>query len=404
MDRKSLLVVTSTFPRWKNDATPPFVYELSKHYVRCGFKVDVIAPHAYGAKRHETMEGVNVYRYKYFTDSFQTLAYNGGINANLKNKKLNYFLVPFFLLFQSITIINRLKNQKYDLLHSHWLIPQSLICVFIIKFFTKTKPPVLCTSHGGDLYAFNGGLMQWLKKWTAKNCTHLCVVSEAMKNDCKNLELTTNKISVSPMGVDLQDLFIPSVNIERQDNKIIFVGRFVAKKGIHVLIDAISLVKDSVPSVELILVGDGPLRGEVDSKIRKLLLDDNVKIYGGVSNTELPDLYSSANIAVIPSIIDPQGDREGLGLVTIEALGCGCAVIASALEPIKEVIEHNISGLLFTPGNSDDLAKQIITLLMDKTYSRKLASTGRQKAREKFDWQLVSSRYTKLIDKICSEK
>jgi len=402
--KKQILVLTSTFPRWASDTEPTFVFDLSRNYVHKGFQVDVIAPHAYGSKSHEIIDGVNIFRYRYFFERLQTLTYHGGINANLKNNKFNYLLVPFFFLFQAVEIVRRLKNNQYDVIHSHWLIPQSFLCVFLCKFVLKNKTPIICTSHGGDLYSLNGGIMQRLKQWTANNCAHLCVVSEAMKKDCKEMELTTEDISVLPMGVDLQYLFIPSVNVERHDNRIIFVGRFVEKKGIDVLIDAISLVKDSVPLVEVILVGDGPLRDEVDSKIRELSLDDNVKICGGVSNSELPDLYSSANIAVIPSIIDPQGDREGLGLVTIEALGCGCAVIASALEPIKEVIEHGKSGLLFRPGSAEELAQHIMHLLEDKELSRALSSIGRAKVIETYDWQLVADNYCNLIYKMGTPK
>ncbi len=152
----------------------------------------------------------------------------------------------------------------------------------------------------------------------------------------------------------------------------------------------------------MILIGDGPLLDEIKFKISNLKLNENIKIFGGITNIKLPELYSTATIAVVPSIIDPQGDREGLGLVTIEALGCGCAVIASALEPIKEVIEHGKSGLLFKPGDSEELAGYMINLLTDKVRSQQLSSEGRKKMVETFDWELITEKYCQLIHKVCS--
>ena len=401
-NKKRILVLTSTFPRWITDTEPRFIFELSKNYVCSGFEVDVIAPHARRAQLQENMEGVKIFRYRYFLERFETLAYNGGILANLQNNKLNYLLVPFFLLFQSLAIIKRIKGRKYDLIHAHWLIPQTLVCLLIKKFLIIRDIPVLCTSHGADLYFLNSPILRRIKKWTARNCTHLCVVSETMKADCLDIGMEKDKISVLPMGVDLRKVFVPVTNVKRLDNRIIFVGRFVEKKGIEILIDAISTVRDTVPSVEVILIGDGPLRNKLKDKISRAGLDGNITFYGSMPNQELPELYSSANIAVIPSIVDSLGDREGLGLVTIEALGCGCAVVASALGPIQEVVENGKSGLLFEPGNIEALTACLIRLLKEPELSKSLAWTGRERVKDLFDWIQVTDNYARVINRICA--
>ena len=398
---RRILVLTSTFPRWISDTEPRFVFDLSKKLVEAGFLVDVIAPHAGGAKLHEEVAGINIYRYRYCPDRFQTLAYNGGILANLKKNKFNYLLVPFFLLFQSLAIIRRINFQEYDLIHAHWLIPQAFICMLVMRLTGSRDTPVLCTSHGADLYSLNSPVLRWIKRWTASNCSHLCVVSQTMKKDCLYLVNDESSISVLPMGVDLKNLFVPVAGVERLNHRLIFVGRFVEKKGIEVLIDAMSKVRLTMPSVELILVGDGPLRKNLEDKVRASDLEGNIKFYGSMANRELPELYSSANIAVIPSIVDTHGDREGLGLVTIEALGCGCAVVASALGPIQELVEHGVSGLLFAPGNADALAECLIRLLKEPVLARSLARTGREQVQEPFDWQRVADNYTRLINRFC---
>jgi len=149
---KSILVLTSTFPRWANDTDPPFVMELSRRLVKENIKIDILAPHAEGAKQKETMHGMTIYRYRYFFSKWERLAYAGGILANLKKNKLLYFLVPLFSISQIISILKLIKKNNYDLIHAHWLIPQGLLAVLVSRIFDKECPKILCTSHGVVIY------------------------------------------------------------------------------------------------------------------------------------------------------------------------------------------------------------------------------------------------------------
>lgn len=400
MTKRRILVLTSTFPRWKSDTEPGFVFELSKNLVRNGYSVDVIAPHAPGAKHFEELEGLRVYRYQYFFERFQGLSYQGGISANLKSNKLNYLLIPFFFIFQFFTIINRVKNDDYDLIHAHWLIPQAFMAVLASKYIPDFNTPILCTSHGADLYTLNSFFLKRVKKWVAKYCVHVCVVSNAMKNFIEKSGIKNKDVSVLSMGVDLKNIFIPSKEIKRIDNRLIFVGRFVDKKGIPVLIKALSKVVLLNPDVELLLVGDGPLRQEISAMVMSYGLEKNISFYGSEIKEKLPKLYSSASIAVVPSIIDKSGDTEGLGLVTIEAMGCECVVVASELEPIKEVIEDQITGILFQPGNSEQLSQCLIDLLNNKNKRESISKEGRKKSKQLYDWENITIDYCKLMESL----
>ena len=98
-----LLVMTSTFPKWKNDAVPPFVYILSKHLSQY-FDVHVLAPYSKGCKVEEWMDNIYVNRFKYWCDKENNLA-EGAILPNLKKNKLLWIQVPFFVLFEFISLI-----------------------------------------------------------------------------------------------------------------------------------------------------------------------------------------------------------------------------------------------------------------------------------------------------------
>jgi glycosyltransferase involved in cell wall biosynthesis len=391
-----VLVITSTFPRWNNDTEPSFVFDLCRYLHGRGLQVDVIAPHAPGAEKQELLDGINVYRYPYFIASLQTLAYSGGILANLKKTPLNFLLVPFLVFAHALALYSRLKKTHYLLIHAHWLIPQGCICAFINMLLGRKAPALICTSHGGDLYALNNFFFTRIKKWTIERCTHFCVVSSAMKKVAMNMGVNADKISVMPMGVDLANEFKPVPEIKRNDQKLIFVGRLVEKKGVSVLIEAMARVIKKVPDAELLIVGDGPLRTTLEQKVKELGLHGHVQFLGSVPHHQLPELFSSAGIAVVPSIIDSAGDQEGLGLVVVEAMGCGCAVIASSLDAIRDVMDTD-TGIFVMPDNSVDLAEKICLLFANRDLCHRLAIRGREKVTSQYDWQVAGARYYELI-------
>jgi glycosyltransferase involved in cell wall biosynthesis len=115
-----------------------------------------------------------------------------------------------------------------------------------------------------------------------------------------------------------------------------------------------------------------------------------------VPHHQLPELFSSAGIAVVPSIIDSAGDQEGLGLVVVEAMGCGCAVIASSLDAIRDVMDTD-TGIFVMPDNSVDLAEKICLLFANRDLCHRLAIRGREKVTSQYDWQVAGARYYELI-------
>ena len=399
-ERKKILVTTSTFPRWKDDTEPQFVYELCKRLVDINIDVDVLAPHAEGARSREAMDGINIYRYSYFISKYERLSYNGGILANLERNKFNYILVPFFLFAQAFATWRRLSDKEYDLIHAHWLIPQGFIAVFISRYLFKKGPKVLCTSHGGDLFAFQSYFFNKIKKWILSYSDGVTVVSEYMRKICLQMTNIEEKIYVCSMGVDLFDSFSPVKGIKRDSNTILFVGRLVEKKGVSVLLDAIEIIIFRFPRLKLIIIGDGPDRTNLESQCRKLKIEHAVKFFGALSHNQLPEMYSLASITVMPSIIDSRNDQEGLGLVAIEAMGCECAVIASSLPAVDDIFENGVNGVLVRYGDSFELANAIDLLLSDADKRAQLALNGRKSVIEKFDWKTIQSRYGEIVQSI----
>ncbi|MCU7958949.1 MAG: glycosyltransferase family 4 protein [gamma proteobacterium symbiont of Bathyaustriella thionipta] len=395
--KKTLLVLTSTFPRWVDDTEPRFVYDLSQRLTGA-FKVMVLTPHHAGAKRIEDMQGMTIYRYRYAPDSLETLVYNGGIVANLSASLWKWFLLPVFLMAQLGWIIRLLVKHEICVIHAHWLLPQAWLALIARKLLHR-KVKIICTSHGGDLFALRGKLATRIKRWIVREVDELAVVSKAMQS--KALELSPDlkdKIHVAPMGVDLQHTFIEQKQRSREARLVLFAGRLVEKKGVDTLIKAMQKIIKQDPEVHLKIVGSGPQLGFYKALTNEFELARNITFQESVSHKELVQCFASAAVAVFPFRPAETGDVEGLGLVMIEALGCLCPVIAGDVAAAHDVITDNKSGLLFPSGDDAILAEKIIFLLNHKDIAKKLAKAGCEYVISKYDWPVVSTRYESLLD------
>lgn len=396
--KKRVLVLTSTFPRWQGDTEPPFVFELCR---RLGneFNILVLAPHTKGAERIERIDGIEIMRFRYFFPRWEKLAYQGGMLANLKQNHWRYFLLPLFFAAQLIAILRVLRHERVDLIHAHWLIPQGL-SVAIAGLLMKKLPPLMCTSHGGDLLGLNGRLLTLIKRWVIHCTSRLTVVSKPMMSCALALGARSEQLQTISMGVDTRALFAPSPKTNRADNELLFVGRLVEKKGIEYLLDAMPEIVKQQPRTHLKIVGSGPIEKALRMQVHRLGIANVVTFHGAVINSQLPELYRRATVFVAPSIVTTQGDQEGLGLVLVEALACECPVVASDLPAIRDVIVEGDTGLLVPEKNPEALAKAVLKLLAEPGLRRQLAANGRTHVLRYFDWDTVVTRYRLLIEEL----
>ena len=391
-----VLILSSTFPRWVNDDEPPFVYELSKRLTK-EFECTVLAPHTPNAKKNEDFDNLHVIRFQYLPKKLQTLAYEGGILPKLKQNKLYYLQVPFFLTAQLFSTIKILKNNSIDLIHAHWVIPQGLIALLARKVL-RNKIPILCTLHGGDLYGLKGSILDKLKIYILKQSNGITVVSNTMKNDLINYGIHQSKIMVIPMGVDLRHNFTPTQAIKRIPHTILFVGRLVEKKGVKYLLNAIPEIIKHIPDARCTIAGSGPDETDLKNLASKLSINNKVNFLGTITNKDLPALFNQHSIIVFPSIIASSGDQEGFGLVLVEALGCECPIVATDLPAIHDIITHNKTAVITRPKDPAALADAVVKLMLDHEFAEKLGKEGRRYVLDKFDWDIISKRYVAYIN------
>ncbi len=404
--KKRILVTASTFPKFVGDTTPPFVYELSKR-VTSDFEVHVLVPHSHGSMKYELMSGVHIHRYKFFPS--KRLFTDGAILPNLKSNKFFYLQVPFFFLFGLLATYRIIHRLNIDTIHAHWIIPQGVVAA-IYKVLCNRKIHIIMTSHGGDILGLQSNVMQWIKRWTMNQADVITVVSHALKKQVEALAVIKNiPVEVISMGVDLKcfhpDKYDDSLKVKYgiTGAMLLFAGRLTEKKGVSYLIEAMPEVLKRCPDVKLIIVG----YGEEDCHLKCFaadlgLTDEDVIFVGAVPNSALPRYYATADLFIGPSVVAESGDSEGFGLVFVEALGSGCAVIASDLPAIADIIIDNVTGFRVREKSSAAISEKIISLLEHKALREQVTQAGREYVLKNFDWEIVSRRYIDLMQRLDS--
>lgn len=384
--KKKLLVTGSTFPRWVGDTEPRFVLDLSEALTEY-FDVTALVPAAPGAKKEEVMNGVKVIRYHYFPiHKWETLCYPGAIVPRIKEKKVRVLLVPFLFLSLYWNLFKLLP--KYDVVHSHWIIPQGIVQSFF-------KKPYIVTGHGGDVTSLNKGILKKLKVRCLKKADYITVVSKHLKKEVLKLYQTDN-IDIISMGCKTENFGKQYAvdNYFRQGDKkvVLFVGRLAEKKGVTYLIEAMKQI-----DAKLVVVGDGPLRESLESQAKEQ--GDKIEFLGAKTHDELKVIYASADLFVAPSITAKDGDMEGVPTAIMEAMASELPVIASNSGGIKELIIDGENGLLVDEKDIINIAGKINGLLADSKWMERIRQGGRMSIRE-YDYKKLAQRYAKILEKI----
>jgi glycosyltransferase involved in cell wall biosynthesis len=289
-----------------------------------------------------------------------------------------------------------LKSRRVDVIHAHWLLPQGLIAWRLMQV---TGVPYLVTSHGGDLFGLSGRVLNALKRRVAAASSAMTVVSSAMREEAARIGLQPPRMSVLPMGVDLRDRFVPDPAIQRGNDELLFVGRLVPKQGRVHLLDAMPAVLAQRPAAVLTIAGFGPEEAALKAQVARLGLAAHVNFLGAMAQSDLPGLYRRASVFVAPFIRDDSGNQEGLPVVLMEAIGCGCPVLVGEVAGIEDLLGDARADVCVRPGDSRALAAVIVGVLGDPQQARRRAVDIRRAAADRIDWQTIADGYAQQLQR-----
>ena len=399
--RGRVLCVTSNFPRWKNDSTTPFVFHLARDLQDLGWRVDVLAPHTRGAKTREHLDGVQIERFRYlWPASLETVCYGGGALVNLRKNRLNFVKLPPLVFFEWAGIARRLAARRYDILHSHWILPQGFTGVLAAR---PLRIPHVVTVHGSDVFALRGGFLTRFKRTALRGAEAITVNSSATRKAVEAIAPRSEKIHLIPMGVTESQPDRELVARLRQRHRrgdgplLVFVGRLVYEKGADDLIRAVAILAEGQPDATALVIGEGQDRGQLESLAQDLGAEKRIVFTGWVQPNEICSYLSAADIFVGPSKRAPDGVTEAQGLTFVEAMQTGTPVIATNIGGIGDAVRHEETGLVVGEAAPVEIAAAIERLIDDPGLVDRLTTAGRALARARFTRHASATAFSGLF-------
>jgi glycosyltransferase involved in cell wall biosynthesis len=283
-------------------------------------------------------------------------------------------------------LTRRVRDLHPALIHAHFG-PDGVTALYIAR---SLHIPLLVTFHGYDAtvrddYArrsfYNHRLYLRRREALKREAKLFIAVSQFIRRKLLEQGFPSDKIVVHYIGVDTE-AFQPDPAVRREPI-VLFVGRLTEKKGCEYLIRAMSRVQATMPEVQLIVVGDGPLRAELEGLAARLLR--RYKFVGIQPPRLVRSWMNRALILCAPSVTASSGDSEGLPITVVEALAMGLPIVSSVHAGIPEAVIHGETGFLAAERDSAALASYILQLLKDEMLWQRFSAQSRESARSVFD-------------------
>lgn len=268
-------------------------------------------------------------------------------------------------------LVMLLKEQKVDLVHVHF----GTDATDIWPSVRLLRLPMVVTLHGYDINihrdwweAGREGIRRRvyparLLQMARDPKVSFIAVSKAIKSRAIEYGIPEGKITVAYIGVDVGRFKSGPIRLSQRPKRILFVGRMVEKKAPLLMVAAFAEVSKEIPSAELVMVGDGPLKAAAESVARDLQV--SVNFLGALSPDQVLQQMHEARILCLPSTKAHKGDAEGLPISILEAQACGIPVVTTMHSGNIEALKPDISGYIVPENDMHSLAKVIAKILED---------------------------------------
>ena len=383
-------MLTTSFPRWRGDGEGVFIFDLARALMKEGVLVQVIAMHSPGAAVQECLEGIKVYRPKYWwPEKMEMLRKEGGgLPATLRKHPWVFFQFFPFIVVQTLALLRYIKENH--IIHTHWSLSAGIGCLG--KLISRKSCPIVATVHGSDIFqATQNPLGAILTRLILQGCNRVTGVSQALVNEVIKLGLRPDKVSVISNGVDIEQ-FKPFPFHLRQ-NSILFVGSLIERKGLRFLLSALPDVFRAFPNYHLLVVGEGPQYPMLKQMSESLGIAEKVIFLGFRSHDQVRSLMQRSRLLVLPST------EEAQGVVLLEALACGTPVVASKVGGIPEVITPEV-GILVPCADALALSEAILSVLSDNNRWLNMSTQARMRAETLYRWDQIAKRWISIYTEV----
>ncbi len=352
------------------------IYELSRRLIEKGYEIDVITCSTEGASVNEEVDGIRIYR----LPSWDIL---GGTYPIPK---------PIAATFK---ILFKLSRKRFDLVNTHTRFFSTSLLGLI---FAKIKRTALVhTEHGARHSILSNKLIEAIGEiydhtigsLIIKSASRNIGISEAARDFLKHLG--AEDTIVIPNGVDTDVFRKVETDLAKSLGLngaivITFVGRLIYAKGVQDLISAFPMIKETIPNVKLLIVGDGPYRRQLEELTMETGWSKDINFLGQKTREQITEILSVTDVFVNPSY------SEGLPTSVLEAGAIGVPIVATDVGGTREIVENGKTGLLIKEREPGQIAEAVSLLAGNKqaaqeNLARKFSEAARLKIVNNYSWE-----------------
>jgi phosphatidyl-myo-inositol dimannoside synthase len=381
-------MVTHTYPRFPGDGTAPFLEPIVRGLSERGHSIDLLLPQS---REFQFSSGQDLrflpYRYSPL-GRWSPWGFGNSLRSDAQIRKSVLLMSPLIVLALRSRIARLMNEHRYELVHAHWAVPNGWLSAGAAR---RRDVPLLVSLYGSDVsIAERSAPLRWAARSAFASAAAVTTCSDDLRARAVAVGADPRRIRTIRHGVDLAgfDPQLADAILRREltqgrtdDLLIAAVGRLIEVKGFRYLVEAAA----RVPGIQVVVVGDGELRPELEHQARELSAP--VRFLGNlVHHREVAAVMATADAIVVPSVVDRGGRVDGLPSTVLEALASGRPVIATKVGGIPEIVRDGVNGLLVPQKEPEALAHAIERLKRSPEERRRLGEEARRTAVTSMSW------------------
>lgn len=237
------------------------------------------------------------------------------------------------------------------------------------------------TAHAKDIFVAK---VDWTWLRTLARQAHAVVTVSEYNRRFLEPRLPAAHVTLVYNGVDL-DAFRPRARSTTGAGPVVGVGRFVRKKGFHVLVEALAHLRAHGHAPRVVLAGEGRERAALEARVRELGLQRQVRFAGALTQPEVRSLLRRASAVALPCVVDGDGNQDALPTVLLEAAACGVPAVSTRVAGVPEIVAHGRTGWVVRPDDARAVARALGRLLESPERAARMGAAARRRAERMFD-------------------
>jgi len=398
-DRETVVMVTTSYPRFPGDTIATFMEPIARGLAARGHLVHVVLPWHPRLSRGPVENGVHFHPFRYAPAArLNVFGYAGALREDVRLRRSAWAVAPLALIagWRMARAVSR--RVRATIIHGHWVVPGGVMAAAVAG-----PLPLVISLHGSDVYlAERHGLVRMLARAAFGRAGWVTACSNDLRERAIALGSVSDRTETLPYGVDSHRFQpIPDARLAVRarlgvgaDGPMLFTaGRFVRKKGFEYLIDATALLAKRWPALVCVIGGGGDLDVELHTRAAAHGLGGRVRFVGVLPQDAVAEHLAAADVAVVPSVRDASGNVDGLPNIVLEALASGTPLVATTAGGIPAVVTDGRTGLLVPERDVEGLAGAIDRLLSSVEMRERLGGGARNEVVRLRSWEEVAERF-----------